>query len=180
MFTGLVEKKAAIQKISESFLQIERPAGFDDIHNGSSISVSGICLSVTQLTENSITFDIHPETWSRTTLPFKKAGDMMNVERPLTMGARLDGHIVQGHVEATAVVEEKNPGQLVLEVPSAMMSSIKEKGSVAIDGVSLTVASKEENRVTIALIPTTERETTLGKVHKGDRVNIETDFLLKR
>lgn len=177
MFTGIVESTAKVLEKHSAGLSVERPALFSDIKLGSSISVAGVCLTVSRLRDNSIAFDVIPETWSKTNLSTLKAGDDVNLERAMPSGGRLDGHIVQGHIEGTGKVVLQKHGQLIVELPSELITNVVSKGSIAIDGVSLTVASVEKNRVTVALIPHTLAMTTLGRLRNDDRVNIETDIL---
>lgn len=179
MFTGIIEATAAVLERSPAGLIVERPPMFDDLSVGSSIAVSGVCLSIVRLTEDRMEFDVVPETWSRTNLADLYIGDRVNLERAMKMGSRFDGHVVQGHVEGTATVVLQKHGQLIVELPADLLPSIVPKGSIALDGVSLTVASLEKNRVTVALIPHTLEHTMLGSLQKGERVNTETDVLLR-
>jgi riboflavin synthase len=181
MFTGIVEATAKILKKSDDSLVIDRPSTFDDIKNGSSISVSGVCLSVVQFDDTSMTFDVVPETFARTTFNGLTSGDYVNLERALRADGRFDGHVVQGHVEGTAEVaqirKKKTGAEVVLSMNDELATCMIPKGSVAVDGVSLTIATAEGNGCTIALIPHTLEQTTLGDLQQGDLVNIETDIL---
>lgn len=181
MFTGIVETTAKILTKSDSGLIVERPAMFDDIAIGSSISVGGICLSVVEFDDTSMRFDVVPETFAKTNLGGLMTGDYVNLERALRADGRFEGHVVQGHIEGTADVAEirkqKTGAELLLSIPEDIMAFVIPKGSIAVDGVSLTVASVEGNGCTIALIPHTLERTTLGDLQQGDRVNIETDIL---
>lgn len=183
MFTGIVETTAPILKKTDTSLILERPTHFTDLTVGCSIAVSGVCLSVVKFDEVSMYFNVVGETWARTNLGLKKEGDRVNVERALAANGRFEGHIVQGHVEGTAeVIELKNDGQwtmLAVRLPADLLSSVVFKGSIAIDGVSLTVAALAGDLCTIALIPHTLEITTLGSLKAGDTVNIETDILAK-
>lgn len=181
MFTGIVETTAKIVHKTDHGLTIERPELFDDIHIGASISVGGICLSVVEFDDTSMRFDVVPETFAKTNLGGLMTGDYVNLERALKASGRFEGHVVQGHIEGTADVADirkKNTGaELLLSIPDELMAFVIPKGSIAVDGVSLTIASTEGNGCTIALIPHTLERTTLGDLQQGDRVNIETDVL---
>ena len=187
MFTGIIETTALVQESGNGSLLIERPKAFSALRVGNSISVSGVCLTIKKLNKKCIQFDVVPETLQKTTLGSYKEGNVVNLERAMKADARLDGHIVQGHVEATAEAvavergkrKEEHEVLLVVKVPCALLPSIVPKGSIAIDGVSLTVASIEEDRITVALIPHTLENTNLGTLKKGDHVNIETDILAR-
>lgn len=179
MFTGIIEATARVLAADDHGLMIERPSGFEDIGPGSSISVSGACLTVAQMDSQSLWFDVTPETWDRTHFRDFQPGDRVNLERAMLAGSRLDGHIVQGHVEGTGTVVLQKHGQLIVELPMRLLKNVVPKGSIAIEGVSLTVASIEAARITVALIPHTLEHTTLAELAKGDPVNIETDVLLR-
>jgi riboflavin synthase len=181
MFTGIVETTAKILAITPAGLTIERPALFDDIKTGVSICVSGVCLSVVDFDDSSMSFDVVQETWDKTNLGGLLRGDYVNVERSLKANGRFEGHVVQGHVEGTAEiasVENTDTGAtLILALPEHLATFVVPKGSICIDGVSLTVASVQGDSCTIALIPHTREVTTLGDLQAGDSVNIETDIL---
>src|SRR3989338_2249848 len=156
MFTGIIEATAEVLAWDGSSLVLSRPASFDDIKIGSSICVQGVCLSVTKFDKNSLHFSVVPETIRRSTLGSFTKGQRVNLERGMKADSRLDGHIVQGHVEATAeAVEMENEKLLTFKVPSSLLPRIVPKGSIALDGVSLTVASMDSDRITVALIPHT-------------------------
>ena len=176
---------------------IERPKIFDDITIGSSICVTGVCLSVVEMNNISMSFDVVQETWKKTKLATLEEGDRVNLERAVRADSRLDGHIVQGHVEGVGIVarysllatearnqkpETRNETEsiIVIDIPFNLRDYVVPKSSIAIDGVSLTIASIEQNLCTIALIPLTIRSTTLGSLKPGVRVNVETDIMLKR
>lgn len=181
MFTGIVETTAPVLERTDARLTLARPASFDDIRIGSSIAVNGTCLTVVEIDSEKMSFDVVGETWRRTNLGELLVGNVVNLERAMPVNGRFEGHVVQGHVEGVATVKEwKEDGQwkvLVLEVPYDLLPYLTEKGSIALDGVSLTVAGLQGNIVTIALIPHTLEVTTLGLRQKGDRINIETDIL---
>lgn len=188
MFTGIIEATATVLKRTDHQLVIERPRIFDDIAIGSSICVAGVCLSVVQMNDTMMTFDVVEETWKKTKLATLREGDLVNLERAVRLGSRLNGHIVQGHVEGTAKItsfsrsagEGQGEGTLTFELPPDLVRNVLPKASIAIDGVSLTIADIEQNLCTIALIPLTLTSTTLSTLHEGDLVNVETDIMLKR
>jgi riboflavin synthase len=181
MFTGIVETTAPVLERTDARLTLARPSSFDDVKIGSSIAVSGTCLTVVVLNKEDMAFDVMGETWRRTNLGDLLVGNTVNLERAMPANGRFEGHVVQGHVEGVATVKEwKTDGQwklLELEVPHELLPFITEKGSIALDGVSLTVAGLQSNIVTIALIPHTLEITTLGLRQKGDLINVETDIL---
>ena len=191
MFTGIIESMAEVQEWTDNTIRIKRPLSFDDVQVGSSICVSGVCLSVVKRGEDFMEFDVVPETLESSKFGSIQPGDKVNLERSLPASGRFDGHIVHGHTYGVGVVKRiigkvkseklkvKNAGTLVVEVPKDLIMFIIHKGSIALDGVSLTVASLEENQITIALIPHTLESTTLGLLQEGDKVNIETDILGK-
>jgi len=183
MFTGIVETTAPILRKTEDSLVLGRPASFDDLSVGCSIAVSGVCLSVVSFDGASMSFNVVGETWARTNLGNKKEGDRVNLERSVAANGRFEGHIVQGHIEGTAeTISLHQDGQwtmLSIRLPQALLPAVVYKGSIAIDGVSLTVAAIEGEVCTIALIPHTLEVTTLGSLVPGEKVNIETDILAR-
>ncbi|HCI03530.1 MAG: riboflavin synthase [Candidatus Peribacteraceae bacterium] len=183
VFTGIIEAQANIREITEKGISVERPESFDDIKIGSSISVSGACLSVVNFDEHLMKFDVVSETFQKTKLGSLKAGDKINLERAMKASDRFEGHVVQGHTETTGVVTNEKlrieNGELIIKVCDDVLSFLVPKGSIAIDGVSLTVATIDGNQITVALIPHTLENTTLGFLDKGDKVNIETDVMVR-
>lgn len=181
MFTGIVETTAEILDKNERDLIIARPASFDDLAIGSSVAVNGACLTVVSFDEASMTFNLVPETWSRTNLGDHHPGDAVNLERSLAASGRFEGHVVQGHVEGTAVIADLTHDDgavtMTLDLPEELMPFVVPKGGIAVDGISLTVVSTPGNACTIALIPHTLEITNLKHRQPGDRVNIETDVL---
>ncbi len=178
MFTGIIEATAQVLKNADGTLILERPAMFDDIKLGSSICVSGVCLSIVEFDDKSMRFDVVAETMRKTKLGDLKIGDAVNLERAMKADGRFEGHVVQGHVEGTATVKELNAQhELKIELPVEFEAFVVQKGSITIDGVSLTVANIADTLCTVALIPHTLSITTLGTLKSGDRVNIETDIL---
>jgi riboflavin synthase len=220
VFTGIIEATAGVLEKSSSQLILDRPKGFTDVKRGSSISVSGVCLTVVKLTKESMAFDVVPETWKRTTLgtlvakgrarrgEAPKGRSRVNLERALLISrvipsrvelvearieGRFEGHIVLGHVDDVGTVEHvtlsgvsaeadtktKRPATLTNSYTSYHRGLLVEKGSIAVDGVSLTIASLNDETFSVALIPHTLAETTLGGLKEGDTVNLEADILGK-
>lgn len=183
MFTGIIEATARVMAQGGGRLALERPGTFDDVKPGSSISVSGVCLTVTVMDPESLTFDVMPETLQKTTIGDWTIGDLVNLERALSAHGRFEGHVVQGHAEGTGEVigleQQKGDVRLTVRIPPALKRMIVPKGSICLDGVSLTVADVGTDSCTVALIPLTLASTTLGAKRMGDRVNIETDVLVR-
>ena len=186
MFTGLIETLGTIRQIRPPVLMIEAELG--DIKNGDSVSINGACLTVTNITKaqgNSakISFDLSPETLRRTSLNNLKISDNVNVERALKLSDRIGGHIVTGHVEATAkiqnIIKTGSSYDFLFKMPHEAARYIAEKGSIAVDGISLTVASRDKNTFSVAVIPYTFQNTNLKFKNTGDIVNIEPDILSK-
>ncbi len=179
MFTGIVEAIGIIQEVAPGRLGVRYPSSFTDISKGSSVAVAGVCLTVASLAGQRMFCDVVPETLSKTILGSLKPGDRVNLERALPTSGRFEGHIVQGHVEGVGKVTGVRKGNLTVTLPNGLLLSVVEKGSIAINGVSLTVANLRGNCCTIALIPYTMAHTTLGSLKPGDRVNVETDILAR-
>jgi riboflavin synthase len=185
MFTGIVERIVHVAALSEGtgFVRLSLAANWNDIKLGDSVAVNGVCLTVAELTPPTIGFDVIPETLRKTNLGLLQAGDPVNVERPLCAGDRIDGHFVQGHVDGVAKLirqtGDEQEWRLTIHPPAELMKYIISKGSVAIDGVSLTIAGVESDRFDVALIPTTLKLTTLGTRPIGWTFNLETDILAK-
>jgi riboflavin synthase len=188
MFTGIIEELGIVRSFDPrpagARLVIECRTVLPDAHLGSSIAVNGVCLTALDLTPDSFAADLAPETLARTNLGDLAAGGRVNLERPVTPATRLSGHIVQGHVDAPGeliALDALGDGNwwLTLRVPPALDRYIVHKGSLAIDGISLTVASIEERVVGVTIIPHTYANTTLGQAKPGARLNIEVDVLAK-
>src|SRR3989339_789946 len=183
MFTGIIESMAKVTKNGGGQLVLARPKGFDDVKSGSSIAVSGVCLTATALDERSLTFDVMPETLAKTTTGDLAIGDWVNLERALPAHGRFEGHVVQGHVEGvgevTGLQTQGGDVRLAVRVPKELMHVIVPKGSICLDGVSLTITDVGPESCTVALIPMTLASTTLGTKRMGDAVNIETDILVR-
>jgi riboflavin synthase len=194
MFTGIVEEMGWVRRIEERpghprDAQVGRRFWFsaervlEDAEVGSSISVSGVCLTVVAVEPGRFGVDAVPETMSRTILGGLRVGDPVNLERPLTLEQRLGGHLVQGHVdgvgEVLAVTPEGDGVRVTIGIPGPLRRFVAEKGSLAVDGVSLTVARAEADRCEVALIPHTLQVTTSGGYARGTRVNLEVDLLAR-
>jgi len=185
MFTGIVEKTIKVIEVRDGpmFRRLVMECDWPDIEHGQSIAINGVCLTVADAAPRRIGFDVIAETLAKTNLGLLKPGDDVNVERSLCVGDRIDGHFVQGHVDGTAplvrIVSNENEFRLAVEAPAHLAKYIVPKGSVAIDGVSLTVAAVSGNVFEVALIPTTLKLTTLGTRPIGWPFNLETDILSK-
>jgi len=184
MFTGIVEELGTVRNVRDHRVTVGCRAVIADTHVGSSIAVNGVCLTVVERTPSSLAFDVTDETLERSSLGRMRPGDAVNLERPDSLAARLGGHLVQGHVDGVGTVAASEPDGhdglvLRIDLPAAVRRYVVEKGSLAVDGVSLTVAAVHDDGVSIAVIPHTREVTTLGSVRAGDAVNIEADLLAK-
>jgi riboflavin synthase len=191
LFTGLVEEKATIVSVSKSAvadgetsdLRIQGEICCQNAEIGDSICVNGCCLTVVEIDGSEMTFQAGSETLSKTNLGQLSSGDSVNLERSLAVGDRMGGHYVTGHVDAVGTVAQRtNDGQWAtfwFEVPTKLTRQMANKGSVTVDGISLTLVEVLEDRFSVALIPHTLDLTTLGGRQVGDQVNIETDLLAK-
>ena len=179
MFTGLIEATAKVLSYENGRLALERPKNFDDVKLGSSISVSGVCLSVIEFDPVSLQFDVVKTTDQKSRLGSLKKGEMVNLERAMRADGRFEGHVVLGHCEGVASIKDVKDNMLTVELPSDLQNLVVKHGCIAIDGVSLTIAELNEADVTVALVPHTMQHTTLDSLKKGDTVNIETDILSK-
>ena len=187
MFTGLVEgigEIVALTPMAEGLrLAVKTSFPATELTLGESVAVAGACLTVVGLDAPRASFEVSPETLACTTFPLKKVGDRVNLERAVRLGDRLGGHLVTGHADGVGVVRELRPGpahtQVKFELPDALSRFVIEKGSIAVDGVSLTVNSCQGRTFTVNIIPHTARETSLAALKKGDKVNLETDIISK-
>ncbi|MBN9740167.1 riboflavin synthase [Amycolatopsis sp. A1MSW2902] len=184
MFTGIVEEVGevtAVEQLTDAArLTVRGPLVTSDAGHGDSIAVSGVCLTVVTVSGGEFTVDVVNETLQRSSLAKVAVGDAVNLERATPAGGRLGGHIMQGHVDGTGVfVSRDERGVTTFSLPPALSRYVVEKGSIAVDGVSLTVASIAEDRFSVALIPTTLEVTTLGRRQEGDHVNLEVDVVAK-
>jgi riboflavin synthase len=191
MFTGIVEEAGRVTAIhasgSGARLEIAAPLVASDAALGDSICINGVCLTVTAREGSGaaarLSFDAVPETLRRSTLGELRPGDAVNLERSLAVGARLGGHIVQGHVDAvgriSALRREGNATLVTVVAPHEVMRYVVEKGSIALDGISLTIAACTQDQFTVSIIPHTWQVTNLRHRRAGDRVNLEVDILAK-
>jgi riboflavin synthase len=187
MFTGIVESMGTITSVDESGSQakitISSPGFGDDLQHGESVAVSGVCLTVAQKAGGSWVADVMRVTRETTTLGEAAPGRRVNLERALRADGRMGGHIVQGHVDGVATLVRRDSAaewdDLTFSVPADVARYVVTKGSICLDGVSLTVAALDGRDVTVSLIPTTLTDTTLGALSVGDRVNVEVDVLAK-
>ena len=187
MFTGIIEDLGTVNRISrkgeDALLIVDTAMDLDDINIGDSISVSGACLTVTEKGDKRFSADVSAETLARTNLKSLKTGDKVNLEKALRLNSFLGGHLVLGHVDGIGKIQEKvskaNSIQFGLEIDAELGRYIVEKGSVAVDGISLTVNRCEKKRFYVNIIPHTARSTTLGFKKVADQVNIETDIIGK-
>ncbi len=188
MFTGLVTDMGVVERLeprSGGARLTIRPGALpvDELVLGESVAVNGACLTVVERGEGRMSFDAVPETLARTTLGSFRPGTRVNLERALRLSDRLGGHLVQGHVDAVGQVLEKVPegqgARLVVSLPAGIAPLVAEKGSIAIDGVSLTVARAGRDRFEVALIPETLARTVLGAAAPGTKVNLEADVVAR-
>jgi riboflavin synthase len=182
MFTGIVERTGTVAAVSDTSIRVE--SELEDLTLGESVAVNGVCLTVASLGEGgAFTADLSEETLRRTSLGRLQAGSRVNLERPMRADGRFGGHIVQGHVDGTAVVRRIDrraaSTEMWFDLPAALLRYLVEKGSVALDGVSLTVAELDGRGFSVALIPHTLEATTLGALEPGAVVNVEVDVVAK-
>ncbi|MBW7906822.1 MAG: riboflavin synthase [Phycisphaerae bacterium] len=189
MFSGIVEGVGSVAAIDLSGaggarLGLEMAGLHDGLTPGASVAVNGVCLTVVECLPPRCTFDVVPETLRRTNLGALRPGDRVNLERSLRLGDRIDGHFVQGHVEGVGTVRrvERGGGEWLVwtRAPAELLPCIVHKGSIAIDGTSLTVAEVRGDEFAVALIPTTLERTTLGRLAPGAAVNLETDIIARQ
>ena len=187
MFTGIVEEKGKVTRYAHQGrglrLSLEVPAGLTEVSPGDSINVNGACLTVVEKRGRELTLDVSSETLERTTFSSLREGEGVNLERALRLTDRLGGHIVTGHIDGIGtVVEKREEGDFIqvrIRIPRPAMKYVVRKGSIAIDGISLTVNECEGDEIRVTLIPFTLQKTTLLERKAGDRVNVETDVLGK-
>ncbi|MCT4594296.1 MAG: riboflavin synthase [Anaeromicrobium sp.] len=187
MFTGLVEEIGRVKNISKdnkgAHIVIKSEKILEDVKLGDSISTNGVCLTVTSFSKYEFTAYAMPETMNKTNLSLLKSNDLVNLERALKLGDRLGGHMVSGHVDGLGKIinirDDSNARIFEIEVESNLTKYIVNKGSICVDGISLTVVDTKEKRFSVSIIPHTKEETTLYTRKIGHRVNIECDFLGK-
>jgi riboflavin synthase len=183
MFTGIVRERgriASMQQEPEGLrLEIDAPATASELGIGDSVSISGACLTATAVSNGTFSVTAIAETLSRTTLGRLGTGDVVNLETATRAGDPLGGHFVQGHVDAVGRIASVDDGRVWVEAPPEILRYCVEKGSITVDGVSLTIAGLRESAFEVALIPHTLEVTTLGALEPGDEVNLEVDVLAK-
>jgi riboflavin synthase len=187
VFTGIVEELGEIIAVEPQAdaarLRIRGPLVTGDAVHGASIAVNGVCLTVVELGDGEFTADVMQETLDRSSLGALAAGSRVNLERPVTLEARLGGHLVQGHVDGTGEILERIPSEhwevVRISLPDDLGRYVVEKGSITVDGISLTVVEAARDWFSVSLIPTTLELTTLGTRKAGDRVNLEVDVVAK-
>ncbi len=187
MFTGIIEEVGRVERVTRSAkscsLRIKAAAVLEGVRTGDSICTSGVCLTVTKLEQDHFEADVMAETMRRTKLGSLTAGSRVNLERAMQLNGRFGGHIVSGHIDGTGVIRsvitEENAVWLAISADHSLLRYIVEKGSIAVDGVSLTVASVDESGFRVSVIPHTGRETALLRQKAGDMVNLECDVIGK-
>lgn len=183
MFTGIIEETGRVNSAQSNKLIIAAGDIFKGLLPGGSISVNGVCLTITDLNDGSFSVDIMPETFRRTNLGLLRVGDGVNLERPLTLAKPLGGHLVQAHVDATgkvASVSQEDEATIIrFEAAPEVMRYVVEKGFIAVDGVSLTVAARDTGSFQVSIVGYTLQNTILGSRRVGDLVNLEADIIAK-
>jgi riboflavin synthase len=187
MFTGIVEELGEIVALDRdgdsARLTVRGPLVVSDAVHGASIAVNGVCLTVTDVKDDAFTVDVMKETLDRSGLAALSPGSPVNLERPVRPADRLGGHIVQGHVDGVGQVVSREPGDrwdvVTIGLPADLARYVVDKGSITVDGISLTVVEARDDAFTVALIPTTLELTTLGRKRPGDVVNLEVDIVAK-
>ena len=184
MFTGIIQTTGVVKQKKKDGIVIEAPTEvLSELKIGSSIAVDGACLTVTKKTEDTFSADVMPVTFEKTALGKRKKGSLVNLEPAMKNGDRFDGHFVSGHIEGTGkLIKQKIDGNaylLTFEVPEHLMRYVIKEGSIALNGISLTVADIEENHIQVSVIPHTWDNTNLHEIEINDKINIETDLLSK-
>jgi len=187
MFTGIVETLGKVVSVRPGrgglSLSVDIGQTIEGIKLGESIAINGVCLTVSRITGGLCEFDVSKETLGRSTLAKIRTAAAVNIERAMRAEGRFGGHIVQGHIDGTAVIRSIDRkgdfAEVVFSTDATLLDEIVVKGSVAVDGISLTVAGLDKDSFTVSVIPTTLKETTLGSASAGEKVNIETDIITK-
>jgi riboflavin synthase len=188
MFTGIIEEVGRVARIANQSgnrrLTVSSSQLVKELKQGDSIAVSGVCLTAVNITQKSFTADLAEETWKRTSFSRIKAGALVNLELPMRADGRFGGHIVQGHIDGTGkflALKKLSAGgyALRIEIPADLARYVTDKGSLCIEGISLTVANIEGTEVTLAIIPHTVKMTNLKSLKPGDPVNLEVDMIAK-
>ncbi|MCX6244019.1 MAG: riboflavin synthase [Bacteroidetes bacterium] len=187
MFTGIIEEIGLVKSIRgsgrSSRITVSASKVLSDVRIGDSINTNGVCLTVTEFTGNSFAVDVMPETMQRTAFRELKAGSRVNLERALRLADRLGGHIVSGHIDGTGTIsrirKDENAVWLTIDADKTILRYVVEKGSIAVDGISLTVAGVNDRSLEVSVIPHTQDETTILSKKTGDTVNLECDIIGK-
>ena len=187
MFTGIVEETGIVDGLelnsNSALIKIRAEKVLEGTKTGDSIAVNGVCLTVTDIKGSTFTADVMAETMRRTNLGSLKKGQKVNLERAMAADGRFGGHIVSGHIDGTGVIskirDEQNARWIHIKAPAGILRLIVQKGSIAIDGISLTVAYLDDECFAVSLIPHTQKETTLADKKTGDTVNLENDIIAK-
>ncbi|HSJ50598.1 MAG TPA: riboflavin synthase [Actinomycetota bacterium] len=184
MFTGIVEERGVVRQVRDGRLAVGCRTVTADSEVGASVAVNGVCLTVVERSAEHLAFDLSEETLRRTSFSRLSEGDPVNLERPLTLSSRLGGHLVQGHVDGVGEVvaldrTDDGGAWLTVRAPGDLRRYLVEKGSVSVDGISLTVAAAEADTFSVAVIPHTLDVTTMGTASVGDPVNVEVDVIAK-
>jgi len=183
MFTGIVEELGEVRERANGRLAVRCALVAEDSGVGASVAVNGVCLTVVENDGRSLAFDLSPETLSRSALERLRPGAPVNLERPVTLITRLGGHLVQGHVDGVGRLAEMqrdgDGAEMTIDAPHDLARFLVEKGSVTVDGVSVTVTGLDGARFSVALVPHTLEATTLGRAEPGDPVNLEVDVIAK-
>ncbi len=188
MFTGIVEELGKIKKMAYSgrimTLEVLARKTLQDTRVGDSVAINGVCLTVTSISGNSLSFEVMPETFKKTNLELLKIGEEVNLERSLKLGDRVSGHFVSGHIDCLGLVRKKGirSGNLAFEIaiPANFIRYCLPKGSISLDGISLTLADRRANILSVYIIPHTLENTTLSFKGPSDKLNVEFDILAKR
>jgi len=183
VFTGIIEEVGKVSSTPAGNLVIAAREVLSEIKYGGSIAVNGVCLTVTSFTADSFSVDVMPETLKRTNLGLLSAGDTVNLERPVALGGQMGGHLVQGHIDDTgrvaSVIWEGGATLIKFEASPEVMRFVVEKGFIAVDGISLTIASREADSFQVSVVDYTRQHSTLGSKQVGDLVNLEVDIIAK-
>lgn len=183
MFTGIIETTGTVLKNGKDRIEIKAPSISRQLKKGSSIAVDGVCLTVISKSSTAFVADVMPETYKKTTLGSKKPGDLINLELALSSKDRMEGHYVSGHVEGVGELKKITPDKdstlLTFKIPERLTRYIVPKGSIAINGISLTVIGMTKNTTTVGIIPHTWESTNLRTLRLDDKVNVETDLVGK-
>ena len=183
MFTGIIEEVGKVKEVSGKKGVLILQTSFPDLRTGESVSVNGVCLTISRKDKNLVSFDLSPETLQKTALGRLKINQPVNLERALRLGDRLGGHLVTGHIDGKGkilAIRKTGAGkEMTVLFPPEIKKYLAAKGSVTIEGVSLTISGLSGNRLSIALIPYTLNKTTLGEKRVGDEVNLEVDIIAR-